>query len=58
MGFGALIPAFCIRLHKSPGFIALYRGISSEAYEQGKPWEALELPGQVGENIIWEMECD
>lgn len=44
MTLGALISDFCIRLGKSPGFTALYRAISSESYDQGKPCEASEFP--------------
>lgn len=39
MEMGAFIPDYFISLNESPGFIALYRGISSEANEQGKLWE-------------------
>lgn len=36
MELSALIPDYFVSLDESPGFIALYRGISSEANEQGK----------------------
>lgn len=54
MELGALIPDYFVILDESLGFIALYRGISAEANEQGKLQKATQLSGK-GNNLGNEM---